>query len=204
MKRIFFAIAVMLLLVACSAEQPAAPSEPSAPAEPSEPSVIEQETYVPEEPTTIEETMPEERTRLAEHQSPDLVKAFQDGMNKCSYMLDGIMYTAWILEEDRFRFEKAISGQRVSAIYDGDVVHSWDDRTKQGVRLNIADLSDERDKRIAGIDIPITPEAIKTDKAERVVCVESTAIGETILEVPGNVDFTDVGDIVADDETVEE
>lgn len=201
MKRIFFAIAVMLLLVACAAEQPTAPI---APAEPSEPSILETETTVPVEPTTIEETMPEKRTRLTEYQSPDLVKAFETGMQKCSYLLDGIMYTAWILEEDRFRFEKAVPGQRVSAIYDGDVVHSWDDRTKQGVRLNIADLSDARDERIAGIDIPISPDAIKTDRAERVVCVASTAIGETILELPGNVDFVDVGDIVEPEETVEE
>ncbi len=201
MKRIFFAIAVLLLLAACAAQQPTAPAAPTAPAEvPSEPSVMETDTYVPEEPETIEETMPEERTRLAAYQSPDLVKAFETGMQKCSYLLDGIMYTAWILEEDRFRFEKAISGQRVSAIYDGDIVHSWDDRTKQGVRLKISELSDQKDERIAGIDIPMSPEAIKTDKAERVVCVASTAIGETILDVPGNVDFVDVGDLLTTEE----
>jgi hypothetical protein len=203
MKRILLAIVVILLLVGCSAEQPAVPSEQAEePAQ--EPSILETETTVPKEPTTIEESMPEERTRMAAYQSPDLVKAFETGMQKCSYLIDGIMYTAWILQEDRFRFEKAVPGQRVSAIYDGDIVHSWDDRTKQGVRLNIADLTDKKDERIAGIDIPMSPEAIKTDKAERVVCVASTAIGETILDVPGNVDFTDVGDLLTKEETSEE
>ena len=195
MKRILFAIAVLILLSACAVQQPAAPSAPAVPSEPEEPSVMEQETYVPEEPETIEEMMPEERTRLAAHQSPDLVKAFEQGMQKCSYLKDGVMITAWVLSEDRFRLESAIPGTRISTIYDMQVIHSWDDRTKLGVKININDLPDHADERVAGISVPASPEEMRSG-VERVICVASTAIGEDILDVPDNVVFTSVGTLM--------
>lgn len=196
MKKILFAIVVLLLLAACAAQQPSAPEAPAVKETAAEPSVMEGETYVPEEPETIEEMMPEERTRLAEHQSSELYKAFVAGMQLCNYKVDdGVLVRAWILNEDRFRIETAVPGTRISTVYDEDMVYSWDDRTKMGVSIKIADLPSKAGERVAGIEIPRTPEQVKTSDVD-VVCVKSTAIGEDILSVPGNVQFTDLTEVV--------
>jgi hypothetical protein len=189
-----------LLLAACAAQQPAAPAAPAQPAvtEPSEPSIMETDTYVPEEPETVAESMPEERQRLAEYQSNDLYKAFVEGMQLCNYKIDNVLVRAWILNEDRFRIETAVPGTRISTVYDEENVHSWDDRTKQGVSMKIADLPSKAGERVAGIEIPRIPELVKSADVD-VVCVKSTAIGEDILDVPGNVDFVDLTDVVADE-----
>lgn len=197
MKKILFAIVVLLLLTACAAKQPAAPAKPSAQAEPSAPSILETDTTVPEEPETIEQMMPEERTRLAEHQSSDLYKAFVGGMRLCNYKLNDVLVRAWILTEDRFRIETAVPGTRISTVYDTDMVHSWDDRTKLGVAMQIADLPAKKGERVAGIEIPRTPEEVKSDTVD-VICVKSTAIGEDILDIPGNVEFTDLTAVVSE------
>ena len=57
--------------------------------------------------------------------------------------------------------------------------------------MKIKDLPAREDERVAGIEIPMTPEYVKTAGVD-VVCVKSTAIGEDILDVPDNVDFTDL------------
>ncbi|MBD3362059.1 hypothetical protein GF358_04710 [Candidatus Woesearchaeota archaeon] len=194
MKKILFALAVLLLLAACAVQQPAAPAQPSTPAEP-EPTVMEQETYVPEEPETVEESMPEKRQRLAEHQSSELYQAFEKGMQLCNYKIDDVLIRAWILNMDRFRIETAVPGTRVSTVYDEEMVHSWDDRTKMGVKMKIEDLPEKEGERVAGIEIPRTPEKVMTSDVD-VVCVKSTAIGEDILDVPDNVDFTDLTGVV--------
>ncbi|MBN1645077.1 hypothetical protein JW851_03495 [Candidatus Woesearchaeota archaeon] len=197
MKRILIAIAVFLVLAACAAQPPAESAVPTEPSESKEPSVMEQETYVPEEPETIAEMMPEERSRLSEHQSSDLYQAFVKGMQLCNYKLDDVLVRAWILSEDRFRIETAVPGTRISTVYDEDMVHSWDDRTKMGVSMKVEDLPTRAGERVAGIEIPRTPEQVKTSDVD-VVCVKSTAIGEDILDIPGNVDFTDLTDVVAE------
>ena len=200
MKKIFFLFVALLLLVGCAQQkpfvqnnvQPAAPvTEPSKPYADSAP-VVDQQLRVDQMPETAEN-----RGEYASHQSPDLQKAFTEGMKLCNYklqdeMLGDILIRAWILSSDRFRLEKAVPGTRISTIYDQLIVSSWDDRTKQGVKLSLNDLADIKDERVAGIEIPKTP-AEATAGAKNVVCVTSTAIGEDILDVPGNVNFVSLG-----------
>lgn len=195
MKRIFLTIAVLMLLTACAVQQPTAPTQPTDQAVPSEPSVMEQNTYVPEEPKTVADSMPEERQQLTNYQSNDLYKAFVEGMKLCNYKIDDVLVRAWILNENRFRIETAVPGTRISTIYDGDIVHSWDDRTKMGVVIQVEDIPSKAGERVAGIEIPRTPMDVKTSDVD-VVCVKSTAIGEDILDIPGNVDFTDLTDVL--------
>ncbi|MBW2969452.1 lipoprotein [Candidatus Woesearchaeota archaeon] len=202
MKKILFAILVLFLLTACSIQQkteinfPDKKSEKTVSSE-KESSFLEQESYVPKEPKTIDGMMPEERTRLAEHQSTDLEKAFDEGMKLCNYKLNDVLVRAWILNKDRFRIETAVPGTRISTVYDMDMVYSWDDRTKQGVKIKISDLPTKQGERVAGIEIPKTPEQVMASDVD-VVCVKSTAIGEDILDIPDIVEFTDVTEIIKD------
>lgn len=204
MRKILFAIVILLLLAACAAQQPVAPSEPARPAAPSEPvKTPEAAPSAPEAPVEEKQRIdtmpdvPEKKGEMAEHQSSDLYKAFVEGMMLCNYKLDEVLVRAWIYTEDRFRIETAVPGTRVSTVYDKDMVHSWDDRTKNGIRMKIADLPSKAGERVAGMEIPRTPEQVKSDTVD-VVCVPSTAIGEDILDVAGNVEFTDVTGVVSE------
>ncbi len=199
MKKIFFLFVALLLLAGCAQQKPFVQQnvQPTTPAEPvtpyaETPPVVDQQLRVDQMPETAEN-----RGEYASHQSPDLQKAFTDGMKLCNYkltdeMLGDILIRAWILSSDRFRLEKAVPGTRISTVYDQLIVHSWDDRTKQGVKLSLNDLADIKDERVAGMDIPKTP-AEATAGARDIVCVTSTALGEDILDVPDNVNFVSLG-----------
>jgi len=205
MKKILFLAVIFVFLSACAVQPPSASDEikeqavqETAQQKISEPTVMEQESYVPTEPKTVDDMMPEERSRLTGYQSNDLYKAFMEGMQLCNYKIDeGVLVRAWILNKDRFRIETAVPGTRISTVYDMDMVYSWDDRTKQGISIKAEDLPSKAGERVAGIEIPRTPEQVKTSDVD-VVCVKSTAIGEDILDVPDTVDFTDLTEVIKD------
>lgn len=205
MKKLFFLLVVLLLLVSCAQQKPVVQQtvQPSAPAiEPSKPysesrPVVDQKLRVDQMPESSVN-----RGEFASHQSPDLEKAFAEGMKLCNYkltdeMFGDILIRVWILTSDRFRLEKAVPGTRISTIYDQLIVHSWDDRTKQGLRASLNDLAGITDERVAGIEIPKTPTEA-TAGARDVVCVPSTAIGEDILDVPDNVNFVSLGTLAGE------
>lgn len=205
MKKIFFLFVALLLLVGCAQQKPFVQQnvQPAAPAaEPAAPYVEPAPIATASQPDSGEVMPSVSRGEYASHQSPDLQKAFTDGMKLCNYkltdeMLGDILIRAWILSSDRFRLEKAVPGTRISTIYDQLIVSSWDDRTKQGVKLSLNDLADIKDERVAGIDIPKTP-AEATAGARDVVCVTSTAIGDDILDVPDNVNFVSLGTLAGE------
>lgn len=199
MKKIFFLFVALLLLVGCAQQKPFVQQavQPTAPTEPAAPYVEPAPIATASQPDSGETMKSVSRGEYASHQSPDLQKAFTDGMKLCNYkltdeMLGDILIRAWILSSDRFRLEKAVPGTRISTVYDQLIVSSWDDRTKQGVKLSLNDLADITDERVAGIEIPKTP-AEATAGAKNVICVTSTALGEDILDVPDNVNFVSLG-----------
>jgi len=199
MKKIFFLFAALLLLVGCAPQQPFV--QPAAPVD--LPANSYADSSVTNQPLRVDQ-MPdvaEKRGEFASHQSPDLAKAFADGMKLCNYkktdeMLGDILVRAWIFNSERFRIETATPGTRISTVYDQLIVHSWDDRTKQGVMLSLNDLP-LKEERVAGIEIPKSPEELMSD-VKNVVCVTSTAIGEDILDVPGNVNFVSLGTLAGE------
>lgn len=204
MKKIFFLFVALLLLVGCIQQKPFVQQNvpPAAPAaEPSTDNVEPAPIATASQPDSGEILPSVKRSEFASHQSPDLQKAFTDGMKLCNYkltdeMLGDILIRAWILSSDRFRLEKAVPGTRISTVYDQLIVSSWDDRTKQGVRISLNDLASVTEERVAGIEIPKTP-AEATAGARDVVCVTSTALGEDILDVPDNVNFVSLGSLAA-------
>jgi hypothetical protein len=202
MKKLFFLFAALLLLVGCAQQRPVVQDTYQPPAQQD---VAPTAPYV--EPTPPVEAAPDQprdqtvssvsRGEYASHQSPDLQNAFTEGMRLCNYKLTDavfgdILIKVWILNSERFRLEKAVPGNRISTIYDQLIIHSWDDRTKQGVRVNMNDLASVTDERVAGIAIPKSP-AEATAGARDVICVPSTAISEDILDVPDNVNFVSLG-----------